>query len=246
MPAYRVVHAYVKYQVNPQTVLSLTANNLFDKLGYTAPDGSTPNEAFVKNNETLRTKVTGGAFPDVMLADWYAYTTPPGDWLALDGIHITEPGAFGLADYLSRIAVPGSAGDRRTGRVAVPAPRHPYTSRRHRVAVRLIGPLDRRAVRWTCPHAARPPPLGWRPRRPAGREGPGCDLREVGGPGQDQAAAVASIASWVMGRWPTWTLRGLARSATGMRTVSTPSWRSASRCSRSSPSPSWTWRRSVP
>lgn len=72
-------------------------------VGYTAPDGSTANEAFVKNNETLRTKVASGAVPDVMLADWFAYTTPPGDWLALDGIHITEPGAFGLADYLSRI-----------------------------------------------------------------------------------------------------------------------------------------------
>ena len=72
-------------------------------VGYTAPDGATANEAFVKNNETLRVKVAGGAYPDVMLADWYGYTTPPGDWLALDGIHITEPGAFGLADYLSRI-----------------------------------------------------------------------------------------------------------------------------------------------
>ena len=72
-------------------------------VGYTAPDGSTANEAFVKNNGTLREKVASGAYPDVMLAEWYAYTTPPGDWLALDGIHITEPGAFGLADYLSRI-----------------------------------------------------------------------------------------------------------------------------------------------
>ena len=72
-------------------------------VGYTSPDGATANEAFVKNNETLRTKVASGAYPDVMLADWYSYTNPPGDWLALDGIHITEPGAFGLADYLSRV-----------------------------------------------------------------------------------------------------------------------------------------------
>ncbi|SFV06634.1 TonB-dependent receptor domain-containing protein [Pseudoduganella namucuonensis] len=39
MPAYRVVHAFVKYQVNPQTVVSLTANNLFNKLGYTEVEG---------------------------------------------------------------------------------------------------------------------------------------------------------------------------------------------------------------
>lgn len=39
MPAYRVVHAFVKYQLNPQTVLSLTANNLFNKLGYTEVEG---------------------------------------------------------------------------------------------------------------------------------------------------------------------------------------------------------------
>ena len=64
---------------------------------------------------------------------------------------------------------------------------------------------------------------------------------------QVTSAVVASMASGAV-CWPcpTWTLRGLACSATGMRTVSTPSWRSASRACRSRPSPSWIWRRKLP
>lgn len=56
-----------------------------------------------------------------------------------------------------------------------------------------------------------------------------------------QAVGVAdvSIACWALSDWPMDTLRGLARSATGTRMVSTPSCKSASRWSKSRPSPSW-------
>ena len=35
--------------------------------------GERANEAFVKNNQTLRAKVASGAFPDVLLAQWYPH-----------------------------------------------------------------------------------------------------------------------------------------------------------------------------
>jgi hypothetical protein len=88
--------------------------NYPEGVGYTAPDGSTANEAFVKNNQTLRDKVASGNFPDVVLADWFGYTaaarqspsvTPRGttqQWLTDDGIHLTDEGAYAVADYISR------------------------------------------------------------------------------------------------------------------------------------------------
>ncbi len=39
MPAYRVVNATVQYQATPQAVVTLSANNLFNKLGYTEVEG---------------------------------------------------------------------------------------------------------------------------------------------------------------------------------------------------------------
>ncbi|HWM18147.1 MAG TPA: hypothetical protein VNO51_00560 [Ilumatobacteraceae bacterium] len=71
-------------------------------VGYKMPDGSTANEAFVKNNQTLREKVASGANPDVVLANWYGYTTATPTWLSSDGIHLTFTGAYGVADYISR------------------------------------------------------------------------------------------------------------------------------------------------
>lgn len=70
--------------------------------GYTAPDGATANEAFVRKNQTLRDKVASGAYPDVALADWFGYTSSTTGWLASDGIHLTGPGALGVGDYISR------------------------------------------------------------------------------------------------------------------------------------------------
>jgi hypothetical protein len=64
--------------------------------------GERANEAFVKNNQTLRDKIASGAFPDVLLAQWYPHTPAGSDWISRDGIHLTRDGALGVADYISR------------------------------------------------------------------------------------------------------------------------------------------------
>ena len=64
--------------------------------------GEPADEAFVKNNQTLRDKVASGAFPDVVLAKWYPHVPPDNGWLSRDGIHLTLDGALGVADYISR------------------------------------------------------------------------------------------------------------------------------------------------
>lgn len=69
---------------------------------YKLPGGAFADEAFVKNNATLRDKVASGNFPDVSLAQWYPHTAGGTDWLSRDGIHLTLHGALGVADYISR------------------------------------------------------------------------------------------------------------------------------------------------
>ena len=71
-------------------------------VGYVAPDGASANEAFVRNNQTLRNKVTLPQFADVVLADWFTYSAESTDWLTRDGIHLTRTGAGSVADYISR------------------------------------------------------------------------------------------------------------------------------------------------
>lgn len=71
-------------------------------VGYIAPDGASANEAFVRNNQTLRAKLASGDYPDLVLADWYSYSAPTAGWLSDDGIHLTKSGGRGVADYISR------------------------------------------------------------------------------------------------------------------------------------------------
>jgi hypothetical protein len=71
-------------------------------VGYIAPDGSEANEAFVRNNRTLRELSTSGRYDDVIVADWNSYSARGDDWLTRDGIHLTPTGAYGVADYISR------------------------------------------------------------------------------------------------------------------------------------------------
>ena len=85
-------------------------------VGYVAPDGSTANEAFVRNNQTLRSKVTLAQFADVVIADWYTYSAESTDWLTRDGIHLTPNGARAVAEYIAakiafveRLPCPGSS-----------------------------------------------------------------------------------------------------------------------------------------
>ena len=71
-------------------------------VGYVAPDGASANEAFVRNNQTLRSKVTLPQFADVVLADWFTYSADSTDWLTRDGIHLTPNGARAVAEYIAR------------------------------------------------------------------------------------------------------------------------------------------------
>jgi len=64
--------------------------------------GERADEAFIRNNQTLRDKVASGAFPDVVLAQWYPHAPAHIGWLTEDGIHLTVKGALGVADYISR------------------------------------------------------------------------------------------------------------------------------------------------
>jgi hypothetical protein len=59
-------------------------------------------ERFRPQNEILRAKLASGAYPDVHLADWNAYTASNANWFTSDGIHFTITGAYGAADYISR------------------------------------------------------------------------------------------------------------------------------------------------
>jgi hypothetical protein len=64
--------------------------------------GEPADEAFIRNNATLRDKLASGSFPDVLLAKWYPHATRESGWIGKDGIHLTVDGAFGVADYISR------------------------------------------------------------------------------------------------------------------------------------------------
>jgi len=64
--------------------------------------GERADEAFIRNNETLREKVASGAYPDVLLALWYPHVRAEDGWISRDGIHLTVDGAFGAADYIAR------------------------------------------------------------------------------------------------------------------------------------------------
>lgn len=70
---------------------------------YTNPTGGTSQaEGFAIQNQAIRDKIASGAFPDVVLLDWNAYTANRTDWFTADGVHFTIRGAYGAADYIAR------------------------------------------------------------------------------------------------------------------------------------------------
>ncbi|MBI5087601.1 MAG: SGNH/GDSL hydrolase family protein [Actinobacteria bacterium] len=70
---------------------------------YTNPgNGTRQDEGFRQANQILRDKVATGAYPDVRIVDWNAYTAPTTGWFTKDGVHFTLAGAYGAADYISR------------------------------------------------------------------------------------------------------------------------------------------------
>jgi hypothetical protein len=70
---------------------------------YANPTGGTSQaEGFAIQNQTIRDKIASGAYPDVVLLDWNAYTADRTDWFTADGVHFTIRGAYGAADYIAR------------------------------------------------------------------------------------------------------------------------------------------------
>lgn len=70
---------------------------------YRLPDERGANEAYIKNNATIRAMAASGFYPDLVVADWNRYTTNVPTWLGVDGIHLNRTGAYGVADYISRV-----------------------------------------------------------------------------------------------------------------------------------------------
>ena len=73
--------------------------NFREGVGYVAPDGRTATEAFERNNATLREFTESGEIPELVVGDWYGYTSGPKQdgWLQRDGIHLTRRGASAVA-----------------------------------------------------------------------------------------------------------------------------------------------------
>jgi len=69
---------------------------------YVAPASVANHITFAQSNQILRNLLATGAYPDVVLADWNAYTAHKQDWFVTDGVHYREIGAYGASDYLSR------------------------------------------------------------------------------------------------------------------------------------------------
>ena len=59
--------------------------------------------AYQENNADLRWLTQLPQYSDVLLADWLAYSDARQDWF-FDGTHLTRPGAYAVADYVSRWA----------------------------------------------------------------------------------------------------------------------------------------------
>ena len=69
---------------------------------YVSPGSIGNHQAFAANNATLRALVATGEYPDVVLADWGAYSADRPEWFVTDGVHYRALGAWAASDYLSR------------------------------------------------------------------------------------------------------------------------------------------------
>ena len=69
---------------------------------YVAPGSVANHITFAQSNQIVFDQLATGAYPDVVLADWNAYTAQKQDWFVTDGVHYRQIGAWGAADYLTR------------------------------------------------------------------------------------------------------------------------------------------------
>jgi hypothetical protein len=58
--------------------------------------------SFSDRNAVVRQLLASGRFPEVVLADWEAYTSTHPDWFVSDRVHFRVTGAWAAADYLTR------------------------------------------------------------------------------------------------------------------------------------------------
>jgi hypothetical protein len=73
-----------------------------EDVDYRLPDERSANESLVNMNQIMRDQVATGAFPDVVIADWFHYSSVTEGWYSEDDIHLSQTGAFAVADYIAR------------------------------------------------------------------------------------------------------------------------------------------------
>lgn len=69
---------------------------------YVSPGSIGNHETFAANNRIVRDLLATGDYPDVVLADWGAYTKDKPEWFTTDGVHYRAVGAWAAADYFTR------------------------------------------------------------------------------------------------------------------------------------------------
>ena len=107
--------------------------------------GERADEAFIKNNQTLRDKVASGEYPDVRLAQWYPHTRDDNGWICArrhppDGGRRLRCGRLHrpVGRPRRRAAVPDADRAGRRRRANVFEPRHAATDRRRQGALRHV------------------------------------------------------------------------------------------------------------
>jgi hypothetical protein len=73
-----------------------------DQVGYVSPGGVSNSAAFALNNRYLHSVMAAGWYPELILADWNAYSRRHPSWLTADGVHLTVEGAPQAGIYVSR------------------------------------------------------------------------------------------------------------------------------------------------
>ncbi|MGB7877690.1 MAG: hypothetical protein WBL31_02935 [Ilumatobacteraceae bacterium] len=73
-----------------------------ENVGYVSPAGVSNSASFVAMNQWLRSAAASGRYPELIVADWHAYSFVQRGWLTSDGVHFTVAGARAAAEYVSR------------------------------------------------------------------------------------------------------------------------------------------------
>ena len=101
-PGFEASFRAVVDQARAQGVERIVWFTLRENAAYVPPGAPDQQAMYPEMNTTLRRLVASGAYPDVVIADWHAYTTSRAHWFAADGVHYGPVGAWAAADYVSR------------------------------------------------------------------------------------------------------------------------------------------------